>query len=390
MTGPRRPTRNTDSIPPSTAAAGSEQTDPASAPVTSLVELARHLNLAKGTVSRALNGYSDIAPATRARVAAAAEALGYRASTTARRLAQRRAEAVGLVVPAEARQFNSPFLAEFLSGLTVTLGRAGYDLVVRSAVGNDLLSDYSELMASRKVDAFVVTRTRPEDPRVAMLMAADMPFVTHGRTAWGDRHAWFDVDGEGAFRTATNHLLALGHRRIAVISAGSLMMASDHRLAGYRGALAEAGIAPTPGFVIDGDLTAEGGARAAATLLDLPAPPTAILCANDVTAVGAIHAIREAGLHVPHDVSVIGYDGISIGAMVDPPLTTMTQDAGQAGARVADMLLAVLSGEDPTDQQQLAQAWLIRRASDGPPPNTAGPTNNQQIREDTDDAQAAP
>ena len=387
MTGPNRP-------PPDDAASGAPGTasDDADGParVTSLAGLARHLRLSKGTVSRALNGYSDIAPATRARVAAAADALGYRASTTARRLAQRRVETVGLVVPVGTRQLNTLFLAEFLSGLTVTLGGRGYDLIVRSAAGDDPLADYRELIEARKVDGFVITRTRRDDPRVAMLMAADVPFVTYGRTSWPDRHAWLDTDGEQAFHAATTHLLALGHRRIGLISAGSMMMASEHRIAGYRARLAEAGLPDARDLIVEGDMSGDSGARAATALLAGHDRPSAILCANDMMALGAIQAIRRAGLRVPQDVSIIGFDGIAIGSLVDPALTTMTHDAAQAGARVAEMLLAILAGGDPTRQQFLVRASLVRRASDGPPPEAAAAYNDPQPREDTHEAHADP
>ncbi len=330
--------------------------------------LADTLNLSKATVSRALNGYEDISAATRERVASAARALGYQPSSHARRLALGLTETVGFVVPAGSHQLASPLLAETLSGISQGLSRGGYDLVVRTATHDDDVEAYRDLVKARKVDAFVLVRTRLKDPRADYLGAAGVPFICHGRTGNADAHAWVEVDGHDAFRRATAHLISLGHRRIAHVTAGTRLAAAADRREGYLQAMADASLSCDPGWVVEGDLSGAAGRHALGRLVALERRPTAIVCGNDATALGVMAAANEAGLRVPRDLSVVGYDGISLGDEVSPALTTMTYDAERLGMRIAELLLGYLRNGDVSSAQELHQARLLRRSSDGPPP----------------------
>lgn len=333
----------------------------------SLRRIATALGLSVPTVSRALGGYSDVATATRARIEAEARRIGYRPNKVARRLRSGRSGTVGLVVPTEPGSFDLFFLA-LIGAIGPRLARAGLDLVMMAAPpGEAEFAAYRHLVDQHRVDALVVARTRRHDPRIAMLAERGVPFVAHGRTETSVPYAHLDIDGEQAFRAATDRLLGFGHTGVALLNAPLRYMFAHHREAGWRAALAAAGVAPGPRLCAEP--TEENGHRLMRALLASPAPPTAVLCATDRMAVGALHAIAASGLRAGRDVSVIGYDDLPIATYTAPPLTTLEQPIERMAARMVEMLLARLDGTPP---EALAEVWparLVARASDGPPPN---------------------
>ena len=331
----------------------------------SLSTIARHLGLSVTTVSRALGGYADVAAATRARVVAEAKRIGYQPNQAARRLRGGRIEAVGVFLPTGPGQFDDPFFLRLLAAIGPHLQAAGLDLLVGTArPGEDELRGYRHLVEGRRVDGILLARTRRQDARIAYLLDRGMPFVAHGRSDSVRPFAHIDVDGERACREATERLIGLGHRRIGLINGPDTYMFSLHRQAGWRGALAGAGLAPGP--VAQAEPTEENGFRLMAAMLHGPAPPTAVVCATDRLAVGALHAIGHAGLRAGRDVSVIGYDNLPMATYTDPPLTTFEQPIERAGAHMVAMLLALMGGADPKDFAELWPATLVARSSDGP------------------------
>ena len=181
-----------------------------------------------------------------------------------------------------------------------------------------------------------------------------------------DDYAWFDVDGHAAFVDAVDHLVSLGHRRIAFVGGPTYYNFSQQRLEGYREGMLANGLPVDEGMVRMADLSDDGGERAAADLLDGATVPTALLCVSDTVALGALAALRARGLAAGRDVSVIGYDGLRLGRHTAPPLTTMAQPQADAGRRIGDMLLVIIDGADPRDHQILRRASLLRRETDGP------------------------
>ncbi len=331
----------------------------------SLSTIAQNLGLSITTVSRALGGFTDVAAATRARVEAEARRIGYQPNHAARRLRSGRSEAVGVVLPAGPGQFDDPFFLRLLAGVGPPLQAAGLDLLVATArPGADELRAYRHLVEGRRVDGILLARTRRTDERIAYLQGHGMPFVAHGRSEATRPFAHIDVDGQTACRTATERLIGLGHRRIGLINALETYMFAVHRQAGWRAALSDAGLAPGP--LAHAEPTEENGFRLMAAMLREATPPSAMLCATDRLAVGALHAIGAAGLRAGRDVSVIGYDNLPMATYTDPPLTTVEQPIDRAAARMVEMLLAVMGGADPAGFAELWPARLITRASDGP------------------------
>lgn len=333
--------------------------------------LARELGLAKSTVSRALNGYPDIAEQTRKRVRSAADRCGYRPSSTARNLKRGRVDTVGVVLTGEGPDIASPFFIQFLRGVTRALDREGLDLMVATAPGPGRWREtYDRLIASRKVDGFIVTRIETRDPRVAYLRQRGVPFVTHGRTENPSQFAWFDMDNRRAFREATERLAAFGHRRIGLIAAPGAFNFARERLNGYREARDALGLEAEPGLIRRAGLHAGDGRAAAEALMAMARPPTALLCVRDEVAIGATSAITARGLRVGQDLSVIGYDDVPHAEFISPPLTTYSQESEAAGVRVSELLVQRMRGVRAKDLQELRPAKLIERASDGPPAQT--------------------
>ena len=319
------------------------------------------------TVSRALNGYADVSESTRARVIDAARTAGYRPNPVARRLALGRAEAIGLVLPRSVGDFVDPFFTELLRGMATVFEDANLDLIVTAAPeGPAELRVYRRLVEGRRVDGLIVARTRSQDERIEYLLDQDFPFVCHGRTEIDRPYAYLDMDNEGGFLAATERLLGLGHRRIALINAPMNLAFAQARFEGYKRAYANAGIEIDPAILCESELNEESGHDIATRLLDLDDPPTAMLCASDFTALGVMRAVKARGLEIGVDVSIIGYDDIPLAQYADPPLTTMHQQIHRAGGRVAEMLLARMAGTPPEELQEVWPPRLVTRATDGP------------------------
>ncbi|WP_417843249.1 LacI family DNA-binding transcriptional regulator [Thalassospira sp.] len=340
----------------------------------SIARLARHLGLSEGTISRALNNYPDIAEKTRERVQKAARDLGYRPSSSARRLARGVIETIGFVLPTCRTQHSDPFLAEILNGLASELARHDWDLLV-SAVpeGQDEIEVIDRLVSSGKVGGFVIARTYRQDARVDYLRQSGVPFVVQGRTDDPSDYSWLDIDNEQAFVDAVTYLRGLGHRKIACLGGDPKMNFAWQRRCGYLRAMAQQGGHIGVGYLIDGITDAVSAKNATAHLLSISKSdrPTALLCVTDAVAIGAMQALNGAGLTVGRDMSVMGFDGLPIGLAVQPALTTLHQDSYEIGREAGRMVLELCTSSatspSPSPRQTLWQAKLTPRASVNPP-----------------------
>ena len=333
-----------------------------------IADVAANLGVTKSTVSRALNGYPDISESTRLRVTRTAERLGYRPLSHAQAIRTGRTRSLGLVLQIDDEDSARPFLAEFLAGVTQAASGENWTVTVAAEPTEEKVREtLSRLVEERKADGFILPRTLNDDPRVATLRAQDVPFVLFGRTGNPESCAWYDIKGEEAMQAATTRLAALGHSRIAHIPGGSRYCYSRLRAEGYLAGLAEAGLPRDPALFGAEAMTWRAGAAATLDLMRQPLPPTAIVCAVDRAALGAYHALRELGLTVGRDVSLIAYDGVPEGAYADPGLTTFAVDSRQAGDRLARMLIDRIRGTAPEDLRELVSATLVERGSDRPP-----------------------
>ncbi len=337
-------------------------------PVT-LKDIAARLNLSVTTVSRALGGYSDVAAQTRQRVLQAAEEMGYHPDVTAQRLQKRRTDTIGFVIPTFGPRFSDPYFTELLAGIGNETARQQFELLIatRSPGTPDERETYERMVQGRRVDGLLVARTRRRDERIAFLRRNGFPFVAFGRWEGELDFPYLDVDGQAGMDQATQHLIDLGHRRIAYIGAPRELMFAHFRLQGYRQAMERHGLPVEDGLIVAGDLTQKGGYEAGQRLLDLDAPPTAVLAANDLTALGVISAAQQRGLEVGSALSVVGFDNIPQVEHAHPPLTTVSQPIYDVGVTICRMLIQLLRGEELTERHVRWQPELVVRSSSGPP-----------------------
>jgi LacI family transcriptional regulator len=329
-------------------------------------QVARQAGVSISTVSRALNGYADVNAETRAKVAQAAEDLGYRPSWAASTLRRAETRTVTFMVSKPWTKFMDPFFLGVLDGLEQALSAGGYDLQVVMAREYDREFDtIRRIVASARCDALVFARTRPVDERVEFMKATGMPFATVGRTLAAD-HDWIDRDNETMGRLGVERLVALGHRRIALLSAPLRYTYAHQMRAGVRDALRQAGIAPDPELEVECYLSRATGAEAVTQLfVGGRRGPTALLCGNDMIAMSAMEGLAALGLVPGQDVAVIGADDMPLSAYATPPLTTFSLNLEAMGLRLGRMVLARLSGESGP-LREIVETRLVIRESDGP------------------------
>lgn len=331
-------------------------------------DVAAQIGLTKSTVSRALNGYPDISERTRLRVWETAQALGYRPLANAQAMRTGRLRSIGLVLQLNEHDCHRPFLADFLAGVSEAASAADWTIAVATATSDeDTLRLLCKLADERKADGFILPRTLWDDPRVSLLRDAEVPFVLYGRTADSRGCAWFDIKSECAMADAVARLAALGHTRIGFIAGPVRYTYARLRLDGYRDGLAQTGLPYDPSIVGPPALgVSEGQAAMLALLTQTITPPTAIICSTDLGAVGAYRTAAALGLAIGTDLSIISYDGIPEGELLDPPLSTFCADARAAGARLTELLIDRISGRAPESLRELAPAVFMQRRSHGP------------------------
>ena len=331
-------------------------------------EVARKLNLSITTVSRALDGYDDVAESTRLRVLETARQMGYSPNQAARQLRRRRSDILGYILPTDKPRFSDPFYAEFISGLGDEAAAQGYDLMVSTAPPDTEREQltYERWTRGRKVAGLALNRLRINDWRVQYLTQAGFPFVTLERSLDPGEYGSVEVNGQRWLRALVDHLVSLGYQRIAYIGASANLKIQADRFSGYQEGLKAHGLTFDPILVAAGDLTAESGYQAAALLLALPNPPTAITCVNDLTAIGVLHAARQSGRQVGKDLAVTGFDGIAGAEHTQPPLTTVNQPVYHIARRMAQMLAALIAHEAlPELHAQIEPILQIRESTIG-------------------------
>lgn len=330
-------------------------------------DVARQTGLSVTTVSRALNGYDDVAETTRARVRAAARALEYHPNVMARGLQKNHTNTIGLVIPLVIHRSYDAFWLEFIGGVAATCAGRGVDLLVATGdTHDDPGAGFQRLIHGRRIDGLLVCDIRQDDPRISFLQKRTLPFVAFGRTIDQHDYAYLDVDSTAGTIQAIEHLIRLGHRRIAYLGVDPAFSFSHFRYAGYRQALAAAGLVDDPELVRHG-LTEASTPDTTKCLLALPHPPTAIFCAADFVALAALKTIHAEGLSVPGDVSLATFDDSLLVQHANPPLTAVSQPNRRLGEEAAALLLDRIANRALPLVQRLVVPALVTRASTAPP-----------------------
>lgn len=332
-----------------------------------IVDIAQRLGVSAMTISRALSGSTEVSEATRKRVVQCARELGYKPNRWARSLVTRRTSIVGVVVP----DISHSYFADVTHGIEEVMQRAGYNLLLcLSHMDPDRERSEIEMLVGSRVEGLVVASDQPErSPELFQeLEESTIPFVLIDRFFPGFDFPAVLVDDVAVGRLATEHLLELGHRRVACIQ-GPDISAASLRYQGYVEALRARGIAVRRRWVDSGRFDIASGQEAMRRLLAATPRPSAVFAANDPMAIGAVYAAREAGLDVPGDVSIVGAGNIEGAYHPNPFLTTMDWPREELGRVAADFLIARTLNPAPSTGRalQVFPPRLLRRLSTAAP-----------------------
>ncbi len=329
-------------------------------------DVAREAGVSIATVSYVLNNTGAVSEATRQRVLDAVNKLGYRPSVIAKGLQARESRMFGYSWhPMPPNQFN-PILEKFLHSMAEAAARHDYHVLTFPCSDPVCEVDvYRDMVESGRVDGFVLSNTNLNDPRIRYLLEVEFPFVAFGRSNPEWNFPWVDVDGADGVEQAVNHLLALGHRRIACLAWPEESLTGQYRLVGYYRAMERAGLTVEPGWVIRTENHYQDAYQASQAWLRLPPEtrPTAVVALTDLMAIGVMNAASAAGLEVGRDLAVVGFDDAPITGYLRPPLTSLRQPIAEVGELVVTMLIDLVRGEMPSPAQVLLKPRLIVRDS---------------------------
>lgn len=322
-------------------------------------EVARLAGVSVATVSRTLKSPERVLPQTRDKVNAAVEQAGYRPNLMAVQFRSRRTGNLVILVPAIA----NTFFARVISGAQQAAQAAGYRLLLCDTQGREEVErEFAGLVHAHQADG--VIQLRACDPFEAPSPNGESPpLVNACEVIQGGRHPTISLDNRAAAKAMTEHLIGLGHRRIGLVKGPKSSPLTRDRVAGYHDALSQAGIACDPALVCHGDFTLTAGFEGAGALLQLAERPTALFCENDEMAIGALKRIKQQGLRVPEDISLVGFDDIPFAAYCDPPLTTIAQPAEVFGQKAVEMLIALIEKKPIADRHLVLPFELTLRDS---------------------------
>jgi LacI family transcriptional regulator len=331
-------------------------------PVT-MGDVARLAGVSSMTVSRVLSGAPHVADATRRRVEAAVAQLGYVPNGLARGLSRRRTGTIGVVVP----DIGNPFFSLVVRGAEEAAARTGNHVILCNTQGVlDRERRHVEDLLSFRVDGVLIAPVGdPSRPHLSLLTRNGVPYTLVDRSVAGARGDLVVGDSVEGARRLVEHLIALGHRRIALVTDSGTVSTARERLLGYREALGEAALGFAPELVVESSAIDRHLAReAAARVLDLRDPPTAVFAVNNVAALGVVEAAREKGLAIPGDLGLVCFDDIEYAALPDPFLTVFAQPAETFGTVALQLLLDRIAGrEEDRDRRVVLPGELVVRRS---------------------------
>ena len=323
-------------------------------------EVSQRAHVSPSTVSRVLNGTTPVSAEARARVLRAIEELDYTPNAFARGLATNRSGGIGVTT----NDIGSPYYAVMLRGVEAAIEDAGLHLMVSSGHARaDAERSAIQFLKQRRSDALIVQAEALSDAELIRLAdEADVPVVVFGRRVPELATVCVHLDNEAGGRMATEHLLAHGHRRIAHIAGPLRFPDARDRLQGYRDALDGAGIAYDDGLVVEGDFREGGGREAMERLLERTTELDAVFVANDQMAAGAMRAVRDRGLDVPLDLSLVGYDDVLLAQYLSPTLTTVRQPLFDMGRAAGDIAIALLEQKKVEVRTRFEPELVVRKS----------------------------
>jgi len=312
------------------------------------------------TVSHVVNGTRGVSDELRVRVLKVAQELGYRPNVLARGLRKGQSKTLGLIIP----DSSNAFFGEVARGLERKSYSLGFSVMLCNTDGEPSREVvYIEMLMSKQVDGVALVSAGDNIKTVSVLRALKIPFVVVDRHVSGEEMDEVLVDNLQGGKLATEYLLSLGHTRIGCVSGPSILTPTVDRVRGYQQSLEAAGIEADETLIVKGDFQCGGGYRGTQFLLSLPEPPSAVFVCNDLMAIGAISAACAAGLQVPRDLSIVGFDDIALASFINPALTTVAQPKEDIGSVAADLLVQRILNRDIPPRKYVLPTELVVRGS---------------------------
>lgn len=334
--------------------------------MTTIKDLAKAAGVSITTVSRALNGYPDVKEQTRARIKKLAEEMSYRPNAVAQSLVRKKTNTIGVIMSEIKRSSAKDAIAfEMLCGINDRAAELNYDILLFSAnPKKQQHKSYSDLCKERNVDGAILQGLKMNDTYLNEVVGqSQFPCVLIDILLAGERVGHVTTDNVNGAKAAVEHLIELGHRHIAMINGFDEASVSKERRSGYILALQESGIGYNPSYVYDGGFSEEGGEASMLRVLDDHPEVTAVFCASDLMAIGAMKALESRGKSVPQDMSVVGYDDILISSYISPKLTTVRQDKYGLGYEAAQLLIDMLEGREVRHKVVLENELIVREST---------------------------
>jgi DNA-binding LacI/PurR family transcriptional regulator len=332
---------------------------------TTSLDVAKSAGVSRTTVSFVLNNVPDVAisKSTRQRVLDVARSLDYHPNAAGRKLVSGKSRTLGLVLCQSAQQVSADaLLPQVLLGVEQAAIQAGYQVLLKPVEPDDSLG-YTKLVNENFVDGILLSGPRQNDEEIVRLHEDGFPVMLMGQLP-GSTIPFVDIDASAGAETATKHLIERGHRRIAFITNAPLTFTSaQQRLEGYSSALTTSGLTVDPSLVQEGNYTPASGYEAMMRLLSVSPRPTAVFVASDVVAMGVVLAIKRAGLCIPQDIALVGFDDIPLAEYFDPPLTTIHLPAFGLGCAMGERLIRMIQSEGLDSDAVFLQSELIIRES---------------------------
>ncbi len=333
--------------------------------MTTAKDVAAYAGVSTATVARVVGGYGYVSEETRRRVLEAVRALNYHPNAIARSMVKGSTNTIGLVVSDTA----NPFYPDVIRGVEDVCHRAGYNVILCNS-DEDVEKEqrYLRVLMAKQIDGLIMTTTSDGVSYLLDITQRKIPVVMLDRAPKGSGFDSVTVDNRGGAYEAVQHLIKLGHRRIGVITAPTRIWTSNERLEGYKMALKEHGIPIQSELIYQDDRKEEGGYRGAMRLMGIDNPPTALFTTNNLRTVGALRYLKERGVNIPKQLSIIGFDDQSWMGLLDPPLTVVAQPAYFLGTSAGELLVQRLQGKAPMEEQVVVmKASLVVRKSCAPP-----------------------
>lgn len=329
-----------------------------------LEEIAELTGVSRSTVSRVINNDPNVNESTRERVWAIVRQVNFHPNAAARGLAAGRTRVLGLVIPmGVSALFTDPYFPILIQGVSSACNANDQSVMLWLAEPEYERRTIRQIMHSGLIDGAIVASMLMDDPVVQALAEGDLPFILVGRHPTNTRVSYVDTDNLDGARKMVAHLLRLGRSRVATITGPQNMIAGADRLAGYSAALHDRGLAVDLELIVEGDFTEAGGYSVMQRLL--PRRPDAVFVASDIMAVGALRAIRDAGLRVPEEIALAGFDDMPFAERSEPPLTTVRQPIVRMGGTAVEMLIDLIEHPDSAPHRIILPTELVVRKSCG-------------------------